>query len=48
MEWKKDGSGSIWRMNKEKLIFVDVYKRQGYDGGRESETAVSYSGAAVL
>ena len=22
MEWKKDGSGSIWRMNKEKLIFV--------------------------
>ena len=22
MEWKKDGSGSIWRMNKQKLIFV--------------------------
>ena len=22
MEWKKDGPGSIWRMNKEKLIFV--------------------------
>lgn len=22
MEWKRDGSGSIWRMNKEKLIFV--------------------------
>ena len=51
MEWKKDGSGSIWRMNKEKLIFVFcsglllfVLSMPGTEKERSLEAAVGSGG----
>lgn len=51
MEWKKDGSGSIWRMNKEKLIFVFcsglllfVLSMPGTEKERSLEAAVGNGG----
>ena len=55
MEWKKDGSGSIWRMNKEKLIFVFcsglllfVLSMPGTEKERSLEAAAVGSGTGRL